>query len=299
MNKINLNRSGFYHFADFTIRRLRDNLLDFTLYGLNDTILNDYESRLEYIDNMPVNDTENFSLITDHEQKRLMKVALLDDIRMMEVRILAKYDRNSIEFEQFGMKNMTKFTDEVLESKARAAYFFLNEKISELAQYGLTPAVLASFLDKVNDFADARLTWLNSRAGRLKNTIRRSELTYELYSEIQKWMTIGRIIYRKTNPLLYDYFVTYGVKKSYKLTPPTGLKFDPVSKTISWDAQPNATSYQLQQSTDNENFEEIYAGEETRFVLGILPTTRKFYKIRPRNTKGFGDYAETIVYNPN
>jgi hypothetical protein len=58
--------TDFYYFVGIKIRRLRDNSLDFIPFGLNDTILNDYESQLEYIDKMPGCNTENYSLKPNH-----------------------------------------------------------------------------------------------------------------------------------------------------------------------------------------------------------------------------------------
>jgi len=275
---------------------MRDLLLDFAPYGLTEEILDNLDNQLEIIEKFPVKDTETFSKNRDYANRDRMKAALLDKVRKMEVRVLAKYGKNSIEHEQFGMKGMARFSDEVLESKARAAYSFVNEKFSDLEQYGLTSALLTEFLDTINDFADARLTWLNSRSNILKATSRSTELSYEFYNELQKWMTIGRLIYRGQNKVLYDYFVTYGTKKSYKLVAPTNFAFDEATKKFSWETQPNVTSYQLQSSIDNENFVEIYSGEESEFVLSILPTVKTFYKVRPRNSKGFGEFSEVIVY---
>lgn len=299
MAKLTMKRTDFEYLVERTIRKLRELLLDFIPYGLSEEILDNYENRIALIKQMPANDTENFSLGIDLDRKNRMREALLEDIRMMAVRVLAKYGKNSIANEQFGMKNMTSFSDEVLESKARAAYSFLNERISELEDYGLTPAVLASFLDSINNFADARLTWLNARANRLITTNKRLELSKELYDEIQKWMAIGRLIYRKKSRVFYEYFVTYGTRKSYKLFEISGFNFDIENKKISWETQPNATSYQLQSSVDNDKFVEIYSGEENEFVLPILPKIKTYYKVRPRNSKGFGEFSDVIEYELN
>ena len=296
VKKFILSDSDFYFFVTDGIRRIRELLADFVDYGVTEEKLNILEQKFLEYDALPVNNSEDARLSVHLHNKEMKKQSLLGDILKMEVRLSAKYGKKSIVFEQFGMKSRYTFSDEVLESKSRASYFVLSDHKTELLDYGLTDLVLQDYLNKINDFADARITWLDARASRLKNTNNRINLANEIYKEMQKYYTFGRLIYKFKDKELYNRFVTYGSSKSYKLLPPSNLSLDNTEIIINWDSSANATSYQLWRMNDENKWVEIYSGDQTSFKLSELPLKDTKFKVRARNLKGFGPFSEEYEY---
>jgi hypothetical protein len=70
---------------------------------------------------------------------------------------------------------------------------------------------------------------------------------------------------------------------------------DGVIVTFRWGLTDHATSYQLAYSDDNELWEELYAGD--LLTYGYEPPVGKcWYRVRARNSNGFGDWSDTISY---
>ena len=64
---------------------------------------------------------------------------------------------------------------------------------------------------------------------------------------------------------------------------------------LSWNASDNTTSYQLAYSTDNELWEELFAGDLLNFKYEP-PIGKRWYKVRARNSNGFSDWSNTVSY---
>jgi len=75
------------------------------------------------------------------------------------------------------------------------------------------------------------------------------------------------------------------------------LKFNPLTREISWEITKNATSYQLESSNDGENFVEIYAGPENSFIYPAELTSNIYFRCRARNANGYGKFCGKIEVN--
>jgi hypothetical protein len=78
---------------------------------------------------------------------------------------------------------------------------------------------------------------------------------------------------------------------------PASFKYNVADNVLSfsWVAAENATSYQLVYSADNEVWEELYAGDLLTFDYE-QPIGKRWYKVRARNTHGFGNFSDTVSY---
>ena len=70
---------------------------------------------------------------------------------------------------------------------------------------------------------------------------------------------------------------------------------DPNLETT-WDVCETATSYQLAVSEDNENWEELYFGDENSYTYNP-PAGLRYYKVRARNANGFSGWSNTVEFD--
>lgn len=100
------------------------------------------------------------------------------------------------------------------------------------------------------------------------------------------------------SPALIEYYLLYPESGTIgKLTAPQNFMFDPVNYDFSWSAVDNATSYELQQSTDGTNWTEYWTGSETTCSYEESPVTMMYYRVRGRNSSGYGPVSDTIAYD--
>jgi hypothetical protein len=80
----------------------------------------------------------------------------------------------------------------------------------------------------------------------------------------------------------------------------TGVKAEGTadSAVVSCDPSADATSYQFKYSEDNDEWFELYSGEENTYTYDPPPGNR-FYKIRARNVHGFSVWSDVVEFDPN
>jgi len=86
---------------------------------------------------------------------------------------------------------------------------------------------------------------------------------------------------------------------------PGGGQPDPISEftceyqdpelTFTWNEPENTTSCQLIYSEDQDEWEELYAGDKFSFSYEP-PVGKRWYKVRARNANGYSDWSVTIEY---
>lgn len=114
---------------------------------------------------------------------------------------------------------------------------------------------------------------------------------------------------------LYNWIISYWGKADTRLIPlgfvqqypqsgstnlpavPMNLVYDEEEKTISWDAVPGATSYQVVHKTTGsaDDFLEIYAGSDTT-LLHADPPGNYTVMVRARNANGYGHFSPELLY---
>ena len=65
---------------------------------------------------------------------------------------------------------------------------------------------------------------------------------------------------------------------------------------ITWNPCENTTSYQLKYSLDNDEWVELYSGEDNSYTYDP-PAGLRYYKVRARNVHGFSGWSNTIEFD--
>ncbi len=234
------------------------------------------------------------------EAKNVLANAVKESIRNMVTRCEIKWGPNSWQEKSLGVKGLNAFSDESLLSASRRVHTQMVAFLSQLADTGLTQAMLDDMEALNNSFEVAKNEQFTKIAERDSATEIRIKKGNEIYKYITKYCEIGKRVYAKTNPAKYDDYVIYAQGSISPLSPPQNFAYSLENTDFTWDAVANATSYQIEKSLDQVNWEEIYVGSETVFDFTPSDPGFSYFRCRARNAGGFGDYSNivTIEYYP-
>lgn len=168
-----------------------------------------------------------------------------------------------------------------------------------------TALIAAGFLQTDIDSLTTIETELNTRYNAhkdyMQHTYSRTEERAMAFNAV--WDVMVRInaaskIVFKDSPAKIEFYLLYPETTPIgSLTAPENFTFDAENLIFSWDSVQNATSYELETSTDGTNYLEYWAGPETTCTLTTPPTTLMYFRVRARNAGGYGPFSSVIEYN--
>ncbi|HPO61624.1 MAG TPA: hypothetical protein PK762_00900, partial [Candidatus Kapabacteria bacterium] len=225
------------------------------------------------------------------EEKTAKEEVVMDYMRKMGMRAALKWGVKSSKYARLGIEGLAKFKEDKLLLKARDIHTFLTENLADLADVGLTQAMLDDFATANNDLEGARNAQLNAIENRDLSTSTREIKGNEIYELVSKYCEIGKKLYFNSNPAKYNDYIIYQ-KEAGGLSVPTNFFFNFMNLTFYWDVVNHATSYQLERKHGNE-YVQIYAGKDPEFQF-TPPDGQGFYRVRARNMNGFGPSTEDL-----
>lgn len=234
------------------------------------------------------------------EDKNALREQVLATIREMAARVEAKWGISSGKYRRLDLRNPSQMSDDSLLIAARTVHTKLTDYLLDLADYGLTEAMLDDFETLIEDFENAKNDQADTIAMRDEKTLERITKGNEIYALVSTYCSFGKILYEKTNPAKYDDYIIYTSVSPGSLTAPENLQYDQITGRISWNSVDNATSYKVEISFESGEFEEIYADIETETYY-VPPSSPSNFIIRAmgRNSGGLGPASNlTVNYNP-
>ena len=169
--------------------------------------------------------------------------------------------------------------------------------LPDLADTGLTQAMLDDMEDLNDEFEVAKNSQNTKVSERDSSTEERIIKGNEIYSLDAIYCEIGKRVYAKSDPAKYNDYIIYTAASPGSLTAPVNFAFDPIIYDLTWDAVENATSYEVQSSTDGTNFTEYWTGPGTDCTLEEIPSVLTYYRVRARNAGGYGPFSVVVQYN--
>lgn len=166
----------------------------------------------ELIDEFKVFPTDSYvkANVMEATVEKLEKELILQKtFRQMGMRVAFKWGEKSSKYKRFGVSGMNRFSDAKLLDNARAAVTFLNEVKDELAETGLTQAMLNDFEAECNDFEAAKnkqKEMIELRANKAAERISKGNAIYEIVS---KYCEIGKNVFAHSNPARYNDYLIY------------------------------------------------------------------------------------------
>ena len=236
-------------------------------------------------------------VIAATEAKTAKADLVKEAIRNMVTRCQIKWGVDSWQEKSLGVKGMNKYTDDTLLSAGRRVHSQMTTFLPDLADTGLTQAMLDDMDDLNEEFEVAKNRQYTKTSERDKETVIRINKGNEIYSLVSTYCEIGKRVYAKSDPAKYNDYVIYSAASPGTLTAPTNFAFDPIILDLTWDTVDNATSYEIQSSTDGTNFTEYWTGPGTDCTLSEIPSTLVYYRVRARNAGGYGPFSVVIHYD--
>ena len=168
-----------------------------------------------------------------------------------------------------------------------------------------TALIAAGFLqtdiDSLGTIETALNTRYNAQQDYKQHTYSRTEERTVAFNKVWDVMVkinaASKIVF-KDSPAKIEFYLLYPETTPIgSLTAPENFAFDAEISTFSWDIVPNATSYELESSTDGINFVEYWTGPDTSCVYTATPATLMYFRVRGRNAGGYGPFSSVIEYN--
>ena len=236
-------------------------------------------------------------VIAATEAKTVKSEAIKETIRDMITRCQVKWGADSWQEKSLGVKGMNKYTDDSLLVASNRVHAQMTTFLTELADTGLTQAMLDAMEDLNEEFEVAKNAQFTKVAEREDKAETRITKGNEIYALISTYCEIGKRVYAKSNPAKYNDYVIYTSTSPGSLTAPANFAFDAESLTFTWDAVTNATSYEFETSTDGTSYTQYWTGSETTCTLSEVPTTKLYFRVKARNAGGYGPYSLVIEYD--
>ena len=236
-------------------------------------------------------------VIAATEAKTAKAESVKETIRNMVTRCQIKWGADSWQEKSLAVKGMNNFTDDSLLVCARRVHSQMTTFLPDLADTGLTQAMLDDMADLNDELEVAKNTQYTKTSEREKDTEVRINKGNEIYALVATYCEIGKRVYAKSDPAKYNDYVIYASTSPGTLTAPTNFVFEPIIYDLTWDAVENATSYEIQSSTDGTNYTEYWTGPGTDCTLEAIPSVLTYYRVRARNAGGYGAFSAVVQYN--
>lgn len=299
MNTEELNRSYSMTDSELTVfvqnlcvSMTRD-LAEFELYGITATDIAALKTLDDAFEQFPLDSLLKQEWLIATETKQMYRDALQKLMKTLVLRIELKWGKQSPQYTQVDYAEMCKLTDESYLTRARGVYSYMKTNAADYVKYGLTQEILTE-VNTVLEAYDKALEEVNTKyTDRKIITHERVQNGNKIYKLAARYCEIGKTIWEGVNIAKYGSYVIYPVNAG-PLKPPTGLTFDSISTYVFWDQVLHATSYELQYSSDGNNWTEIYSGVEN--ALKYTPPVEgwAYFRVRARNSNGYGEYSEVL-----
>ena len=236
-------------------------------------------------------------VIAATEAKTAKAELVKEAIRNMVTRCQIKWGVDSWQEKSLGVKGMNKYTDDSLLVAGRRVHTQMTAFLPDLAGTGLTQDMLDDMDDLNEELEAAKNAQFTAVSERESETEDRVNKGNEIYSLVSIYCEIGKRVYVKSDPAKYNDYIIYTSTSPGTLTAPVNFSFDPIIYDLTWDAVENATSYEIQSSTDGTNYTEYWTGPGTDCTLEAIPSVLTYYRVRARNAGGYGAFSAVVQYD--
>ncbi|MCX6154195.1 MAG: hypothetical protein NT007_08545 [Candidatus Kapabacteria bacterium] len=139
---------------------------------------------------------------------------------------------------------------------------------------------------------------INIQQDFIKHSYVRSEeraIAYnKIWDSMVKISNASKLIF-KDSPAKIEFYLLYPSNGGGgSLTAPVNLAYNYSSNTFTWDIVTNATSYQMEISSNGADWMEIYADSASSFVYIPESGAIKYYRVRARNSNGYGSFGSIL-----
>ncbi len=286
---------------------LTRDLADLEQFGLTSDKIESFKELGDEFEVFPTDGTLIGDVMITTEDKNALRERVLSEIKAMAFRVESKWGANSARYKRLDLSTPSSLTDDSLLVTARTIQIKMTDYLDDLSEFGLTQDMLDAFAELNEDFERAKNAQSDAVALRDEKTLERITRGNELYALVTRYTGFGKLLYEKTNSAKYNDYLIYstgsggssgGGTNPNAPAAPTNFRYDFAERMIRWNSVSGATSYSLESSSNNVDWEEIYQGDATEYNTGEILPEHIYLRIRSRNANGFSSYANlNIVYN--
>jgi len=291
IRKYIISDNELYWFVKKLLTDLERNLIKFSEFNLNIDKLNELKTELDNFEAFQSDSTSRTRLSTLIYEKNEFKSSIIEICKVMDLRVISKFGKNSSERRILNLSNVQKFNDGELVTVLKSGVEYLTELLPQMADVGLTEESIEELENLTNGFYDSVNEAKKMANARIDLTKERIEMGNRLYDKAMLYCSYGKRVFKNKDDFMYKRFLL-PKRAPLVLKTPMILNYDAEKGLFWWDEVASATSYQLQEG-DGTIFWEIYTGAEASFQY-TPPAGKKFYRIRPRNLRGFGVFSEEM-----
>ena len=246
-----------YHISDSQLALFADSLVtfmtrdsaEFAARGVDAAAITALGAKEDEFEAFPSDEDYKGLMIIATQAKDAAREVLEVAIRNVSDRALLKWGASSGQYRRFDVKNLSNRKDKDLHFVARNVGRIGEDYLSDLADEGLTQAMLDDLDAKTEDYEDKLRAVLDAIANRDEKTEGRVALGNQLYALVSKYCETGKVIWKETSEAKYNDYVIYPTVHSGLSKPQNvAASYDPLSPpniTLSWDAVSGATSYDV------------------------------------------------------
>ena len=278
--------------SDLCVRLTRD-LSDVSVFGVQASSISALKAIGDAFEIFPSDDAYHADVMLATQNKNEIANQVRESIRNMALHVQLKWGASSPQHRSLGDLAVSKFSDDVLLASAKKILGRMEGYLLDLASTGLTQANLDDFDDLIDSYELALNNLSSAIELRDIKTKERVLLGNELYGLVVNYCEIGKRVYEKTDPAKYNDYIIYE-KSPGGLSAPKNFRFFRGSRVFAWDLVPNATSYAMEMSYNQTDWEQVFYEEwnETEFDV---PEGWSYYRVRAHNGGGFGEYCDVLA----
>ena len=289
----NMLDSDLCMFVSNLCNTLTHDLASLSILGLTASKIASFKALEDAFEVFPPDATYIGNIMIATGNKKLLRDQIIETVKIMALRVETKWGLSSGKYKRLNLTAPSQLTDDMLLTTSRDMQTKVTEYLTDLVDFGLTQLMLDNWETLNDQFELARNAQADAMSERDEKTQERIAKGNELYSWVVTYCNFGKRIFENTNPAKYNDYVIYTPGPG-SITAPLDLNYNSATKIVSWLIVENATSYQVQISSDSENFSEIYAGAANSFVYSIPITSKKYIQCRARNANGYGKWSEML-----
>ena len=306
--KYNLSNSDLAIFANSLVFVMNRDLTEFENYGVTSDSISNLEDLINEFQAMPDDEIQRSEISEAVEARDSLRNSVLNTMRSLSVRGKAVFGEKSAKYRSLSPGSISQMTENDLLASARQVHTSAENNLSGLESEGVTQDYLDNFNSTIDDYENAINDVNNKKILRDDATELKVIKGNELYGFVVKYCDYGKLIWGGVSDSKYNDYVIYsagtgggsgGGTNPNAPAAPTNFRYDYAEVSIKWDAVNGATSYQVEFSEDNTNWEVIYDGPDTEFVTNPMLAEHTFLRARARNANGFSNFTSVvnIVYD--
>jgi hypothetical protein len=229
------------------------------------------------------------------EQRDGLRFTIENVLRSISVRAKSVFGTNSAKYRSLNPGNISQMTESLFLVESRNIHNAAVENLAALTPEGITALYLTTLNTNIDNYETSISTVANKKIVRDDAAETKVLKGNELYALVVKYCDYGKTIWNNVSPAKYNDYLIYTSVSPGSLTAPQNLRYETDYMKVVWDAVENATSYQLEISTDGVNFTELTTTNDPEFSY-IPYDAHTYYKVRPRNSSGYGPYSTVMDF---